>query len=68
MTRSDVQVDDGLMARLKEQFDDDAIVEITGLIAFQNMSSEFNSALAVTPQGFCQMPGGASVGGLVGME
>ena len=56
------------MARLKEQFDDDAIVEITGLIASQNMSSEFNSALAVTPQGFCQMPGGASVGGLVGME
>jgi len=56
------------MARLKEQFDDDAIVEITGLIAFQNMSGKFNSALAATPQGFCQMPGGASVGGLVGME
>jgi alkylhydroperoxidase family enzyme len=68
VTRSDVQVDDGLMARLKEQFDDDAIVEITGLIAFQNMSGKFNSALAATPQGFCQMPGGASVGGLVGME
>ncbi len=56
------------MARLKGQFEDGAIVEITGLIAFQNMPSKFNSALAVTPQGFCQMPGGASAGGLVGME
>ncbi len=65
MTRSDVQVD---VARLKEQFDDDAIVEITELIASQNMSSKFNSALAVMPQGFCQIPGGASAGGLVGME
>jgi hypothetical protein len=29
---------------------------LTGLIAFQNMSSKFNSALAVPPQGFCSFP------------
>ncbi len=57
MTWSDRQVDDALMARLRHHFDDDAIVELTGLIAFQNMSSKFNSALAVEPQGFCRLPG-----------
>ena len=56
MTRSDLQVDDALMADLKRHFDDDAVVELTGLIAFQNMSSKFNSALAVPPQGFCRIP------------
>jgi uncharacterized peroxidase-related enzyme len=56
ITRSDASVDDALMARLKGQFDDDAVVELTGLIAFQNMSSKFNSALDVPSQGFCSIP------------
>lgn len=56
MTRSDRGVDDALMERLKACFDDDAIIELTALIAFQNMSSKFNAALAVAPQGFCQRP------------
>ncbi len=38
---------------LHQHFDDDAIIELTGLIGFQNMSSKFNSALDVKPQGFC---------------
>ncbi len=50
------QVDDALRLRLKERWDDDAIVELTGLIAFQNMSSKFNAALDLPAQGFCQMP------------
>ncbi len=45
-----------LIARLKGHFDDDSLVELTGLIAFQNMSSKFNSALAVPAQGFCPIP------------
>jgi AhpD family alkylhydroperoxidase len=49
-------IDDDLMKRLKQHFDDDAIVELTALIAFQNLSSKFNSALGVPPQGFCQIP------------
>lgn len=56
VTYSDQQVTDELMARLREFFDDDGIVELTGLIAFQNLSSKFNSALDVPPQGFCKPP------------
>jgi hypothetical protein len=41
---------------LKNVFDDDGVVELTGLIAFQNLSSKFNSALNVPAQGFCQLP------------
>jgi AhpD family alkylhydroperoxidase len=41
---------------LRRHFNDDAIIELTGLIAFQNLSSKFNAALGVAPQGFCQMP------------
>ena len=56
MTRTGAGVDDALMARLKASFDDDAVIELTALVAFQNMSSKFNAALAVAPQGFCQLP------------
>ena len=47
VTYSDQQVTDELIERLKGFFDDDGIVELTGLIAFQNLSSKFNSALDV---------------------
>ena len=49
---------DELMAELRRHFDDDAIVELTGLIAFQNLSSKFNSALDIPAQGFCVRPSG----------
>jgi AhpD family alkylhydroperoxidase len=39
--------------QLRRHFDDDAIIELTGLISFQNLSSKFNAALGVEPQGFC---------------
>jgi uncharacterized peroxidase-related enzyme len=63
ITRSDLEVTDDLMARVKRQFDDDAIVELTALIAFQNMSSKFNAALDVPPQGFCRLPERAGIAG-----
>ena len=56
ITYSDQQVTEELMQRLKLIFDDDTIVELTGLIAFQNLSSKFNSALDVPAQGFCARP------------
>lgn len=56
MTYTDRQVDDALTQRLLEYFDENTIVEITGLIAFQNLSSKFNSALNVPAQGFCRLP------------
>jgi AhpD family alkylhydroperoxidase len=49
------EVDDDLRQRLKEHWGDDALVELTGLIAFQNLSAKFNSALDVPSQGFCRM-------------
>ncbi len=54
VTYSDQQVSTELMARLKTFFNDDAVIDLTGLIAFQNLSSKFNAALDVPPQGFCQ--------------
>jgi alkylhydroperoxidase family enzyme len=56
MTDSRVQVTDELAQRLKRHFDADAVVELTGLVAFQNLSSKFNSALDVPAQGFCELP------------
>jgi alkylhydroperoxidase family enzyme len=50
------QVSDELMARLREFFDEDGIVELTGLVAFQNLSSKFNNALDIPSQGFCRLP------------
>jgi AhpD family alkylhydroperoxidase len=51
---------DELRQRLRQTWDDDTIVELTGLIAFQNLSSKFNAALDVPPQGFCRLPGSQS--------
>jgi AhpD family alkylhydroperoxidase len=56
MTDSTRRVTDEMVIRLREFFEDDAIVELTGLIAFQNLSSKFNSALDVPAQGFCRLP------------
>ncbi|KTD64296.1 carboxymuconolactone decarboxylase family protein [Legionella spiritensis] len=54
MTDNRQQVTDTCFEQLKEHFDEAAIVELTALIAFQNMSSKFNSALGIEPQGLCK--------------
>ncbi|WP_133139286.1 carboxymuconolactone decarboxylase family protein [Legionella genomosp. 1] len=54
ITDAKKQVTDHCFEKLKEHFDEAAIVELTALIAFQNMSSKFNSALGIEPQGLCQ--------------
>jgi AhpD family alkylhydroperoxidase len=56
MSGPDPRAPDDLMARLHGVFDDDALVELTALIAFQNLSSRFNSALDLPSQGFCPLP------------
>lgn len=56
VTYSDRQPTARHFGALREHFDDDAIIELTGLIGFQNLSSKFNAALGVEPQGFCQIP------------
>lgn len=62
MTLSDRRVDDPVFAALRPHFDDDAVVELTALIAFQNMSSKFNTALGVPAQGFCRVPAARKAG------
>jgi hypothetical protein len=53
MTYSDNQPTAMHFERLGAELDDDAIIELTALIAFQNLSSKFNAALNETPQAFC---------------
>ncbi len=55
MTYSERKVTDELFKKLTSHYNDDEIVELTGLIAFQNLSSKFNSALDIAPQGFCRV-------------
>jgi AhpD family alkylhydroperoxidase len=57
VTYSDRQPTEEDFNRLRVKFDDDSIIELTGLIAFQNLSSKFNAALGVAPQGFCKISG-----------
>jgi alkylhydroperoxidase family enzyme len=44
-------VSDELFGRLRAQFDDDAVVELTEVVAWENASSKFNRALRVPSQG-----------------
>lgn len=53
MTITKPGVSDDLRQSLKQSWGDDTIVELTGLIAFQNLSSKFNAALDIPSQGFC---------------
>jgi AhpD family alkylhydroperoxidase len=53
-TRS--QVSDELAQRVKAEFGENTMIELTGLIAFQNMSAKFNAALDIPAQGFCAVP------------
>ena len=55
VTYTDRQPEPGHFERLRPHFDGEAIVELTALIAFQNLSSKFNTALGVAPQGFCRL-------------
>ena len=50
------EVDPALIARLRSHFDEPALIELTALVAFQNLSSKFNAALDIPSQGFCRVP------------
>lgn len=51
MTITGRDVSDELFVRLRDRFDDDAIVELTEIVAWENASSKFNRALRVPSQG-----------------
>ena len=46
------EVSDEMFQRLRQLYDDDALVELTAIIAWENASSKFNRALRVPSQGF----------------
>lgn len=51
MTISGRDVGDELFARLRRFYNDDALVELTATIAWENASSKFNRALRIPSQG-----------------
>jgi alkylhydroperoxidase family enzyme len=54
ITRTDHDVSDALFARLHCFWDDDAIVELTAMIAWENANSKFHRALRIPAQGLWQ--------------
>lgn len=50
MTITGEEVSDDMFARLREVYDEDQIVELTTIIAWENASSKFNRALRVPSQ------------------
>jgi 4-carboxymuconolactone decarboxylase len=54
MTRTPVDVSDELVAHLREHFDDAQMVELTTIIALENLRARFNWALGLGSQGFSE--------------
>ena len=50
ITKTNQDVDDKLFSRLRRFFEEDALVELTAAIAWENASSKFNRALRVPSQ------------------
>jgi alkylhydroperoxidase family enzyme len=50
MTRTGAEITGELFERLRRHFDEDEIVELTAIIAWENSSSKFNHALGVPSQ------------------
>ncbi|MGW3493509.1 carboxymuconolactone decarboxylase family protein [Streptomyces sp. NPDC001020] len=62
MTATPPEVDDDLAARLVGRLGEPAFVELTTMVAVENLRSRINSALGLTSQGFkdsCDAPGTA---------
>lgn len=59
MTKTPPEVTDAMVAQLLDQLGAPAMVELTAMIAFQNMSSRSNMAMGIESQGFsreCKLP------------
>jgi AhpD family alkylhydroperoxidase len=54
MSRIPVQVSDALFAELRQHFDEAQLVELTHVIALENMRGRFNLALGVGAAGFSE--------------
>jgi alkylhydroperoxidase family enzyme len=59
MSETPLRVTDELFARLLEQLGASAMVELTSLVGFANMSTRGNIAMGIESQGFseaCKLP------------
>jgi AhpD family alkylhydroperoxidase len=59
MTATPPAVTDDMVAELRRELDDAELVELTMMIAVENVRSRFNTALGLTSQGFmdrCEIP------------
>ncbi len=54
MSRTPVAVSDELFAELRRRFDDAQLVELTNIIALENMRGRFNLALGIGSAGFTE--------------
>ena len=54
MSRTPVEVSDALVAELRKHFDDAQLVELTHVIALENLRGRFNLALGVGAAGFSE--------------
>jgi alkylhydroperoxidase family enzyme len=54
MSRTPARVSDQLFAAMREHFDERQMVELTNVIALENLRARFNSAFDMTPAGFSE--------------
>jgi alkylhydroperoxidase family enzyme len=54
MSHTPATITDELFAQLREHFDERQLVELTNVIALENMRARFNSAFDMTPAGFSE--------------
>jgi 4-carboxymuconolactone decarboxylase len=67
MSRTPVEVSDELFAKLRQHFDDAQLVELTHVIALENLRGRFNLALGIGAAGFsegmvCAVPANVAPG------
>ena len=56
MCERSVNVSDQVFEGLRHHFDEKAIVELTAMIALENMRARFNRALEIPSDGLCELP------------
>lgn len=56
MTHTPAEVAEPVFEELKRYFNTAQIVELTTMIAFENLRARFNRALHIESDGFCELP------------
>lgn len=55
VTTTKGEISDENKTLIRKYFNEAEVVEITAIVAFQNMSTKFNNAFGVEPQGYCKI-------------